>query len=178
VSPPYTTLDNSSRRRHGRKSCKPPRPQCPPVGHDGTERHSPCPTDAPAQNTWYSGKKKRQRLKHLLRLNATLRLVFLSGTAPDRVHDKRSADTTSYPLPARSPLLQDLGLSLTVPRYTNGRVCDLNGLQEIIHVSRLSFFTRSCTRSFFVSSLKERNYTYSMYLSTVKVGLGFQGFTL
>src|SRR5207247_7126408 len=62
-------------------------------------------------------------------------------------------------------------LSLTVPRYTNGRACDLNGLQEIIHVSRLSFFTHSCTRSFFVSSLKERNYTYSMYLSTVKVGL-------
>jgi hypothetical protein len=37
--------------------------------------------------------------------------------------------------------------------------------------SRLSFFTHSCTRSFFVSSLKERNYTYSMYLSTVKVGI-------
>ena len=61
--------------------------------------------------------------------------------------------------------------SLTVPRYTNGRACDLNGLQEITHVSRLSFFTHSCTRSFSVSSLKERNYTYSMYLSTVKVGL-------
>src|SRR4030095_13058803 len=61
-------------------------------------------------------------------------------------------------------------LSLTVPRYTNGRACDLNDLQEIIHVSRLSFFTRSCTRNFFVCSLKERNYTYSMYLSTVKVG--------
>src|SRR5207253_7521746 len=62
-------------------------------------------------------------------------------------------------------------LSLTVPRYTNGRASDLNSLQEIIHVSRLSFFTHSLTRSFFVSSLKERNYTYSMYLSTVKVGL-------
>src|SRR2546426_10612384 len=64
------------------------------------------------------------------------------------------------------------GLSLTVPRYTNGRASDLNSLQEIIHVSRLSFFTHSLTRSFFVSSLKERNYTYSMYLSTVKVGSG------
>src|SRR5438094_6490625 len=63
-----------------------------------------------------------------------------------------------------------LHLSLTVPRYTNGRASDLNSLQEIIHVSRLSFFTHSLTRSFFVSSLKERNYTYSMYLSTVKVG--------
>src|SRR5438132_13420813 len=64
-------------------------------------------------------------------------------------------------------------LSLTVPRYTNGRASDLNSLQEIIHVSRLSFFTHSLTRSFFVSSLKERNYTYSMYLSTVKVGPDF-----
>jgi hypothetical protein len=60
---------------------------------------------------------------------------------------------------------------LTGPRYTNGRACDLNSLQEIIHVSRLLFFTHSCTRIFFVSPLKERNYTYSMYLSTVKVGL-------
>ena len=39
-------------------------------------------------------------------------------------------------------------LSLTVSRYTNGRACDLNGLQEIIHVSRLSFFAHSCTRDF------------------------------
>jgi hypothetical protein len=57
-----------------------------------------------------------------------------------------------------------------VPRYTNKRACDLKGLQEVIHVSRLSFFTHACTRNFFVSSLKERVYTYSMYLSTVKVG--------
>src|SRR5207249_6698727 len=41
--------------------------------------------------------------------------------------------------------------------------------------SRLSFFTHSLTRSFFVSSLKERNYTYSMYLSTVKVGFVADG---
>jgi hypothetical protein len=61
---------------------------------------------------------------------------------------------------------QGSNLSLTAPRYTNGREFYINGLQEIIHVSRLSFFTNSCTRSFFVSSLKERNYTYSMYLST------------
>jgi hypothetical protein len=70
-----------------------------------------------------------------------------------------------------------LGLSLTVPRYTNRRACYINGLQEVIHVSRLPFFTQSCTRSFFVSSLKERRYIYSMYLSTVKVGLGGQPWT-
>ena len=78
--------------------------------------------------------------------------------------------------PVTAAMLVDL--SLTVPRYTNGRASDLNSLQEIIHVSRLSFFTHSLTRSFFVSSLKERNYTYSMYLSTVKVGVDFVGQSL
>src|SRR5262245_33902846 len=39
--------------------------------------------------------------------------------------------------------------SLTVPRYTNGRAFDLYGLQEVIHVSRLPFFTHSCTRIFY-----------------------------
>jgi hypothetical protein len=48
-------------------------------------------------------------VKNLLLINATLRIVFLSETAPGSVHDKRMADTTPYPLPARSQLLQDLG---------------------------------------------------------------------
>jgi hypothetical protein len=48
-------------------------------------------------------------LKNLLLINATLRIVFLSETAPGSVHDKRLADTTPYPLPAGSQLLQDLG---------------------------------------------------------------------
>ena len=48
-------------------------------------------------------------LKHLLLINATLRIVFLSETAPGSVHDKRMADTTPYPLPAGSQLLQDVG---------------------------------------------------------------------
>jgi hypothetical protein len=48
-------------------------------------------------------------LKNLLLINATLRIVFLSETAPGSVHDKRMADTTPYPLPAGSQLLQDLG---------------------------------------------------------------------
>ena len=39
-------------------------------------------------------------------------------------------------------------LSLTVPRYTTGRLCNINGLQEVIHVSRLPFFAHSCTRNF------------------------------
>jgi len=38
-----------------------------------------------------------------------LRIVFLRETAPGSVHAKRMADTTPYPLPAGSQLLQDLG---------------------------------------------------------------------
>jgi DDE superfamily endonuclease len=48
-------------------------------------------------------------LKNLLLINQTLRILFLSETHPGRVHDKRIADTTPYPLPEGSQLLQDLG---------------------------------------------------------------------
>ena len=48
-------------------------------------------------------------VKNLLLINAELRILFLSETQPGSVHDKRMADTTPYPLPARSQLLQDLG---------------------------------------------------------------------
>jgi hypothetical protein len=48
-------------------------------------------------------------LKNLLLINTALRILFLSDTYPGRVHDKRIADTTPYPLPAGSQLLQDLG---------------------------------------------------------------------
>ena len=49
-------------------------------------------------------------LQHLLLINATWRIVFLSETAPGSVHDTRMADTTPYPLPAGSQWLHDLGL--------------------------------------------------------------------
>ena len=48
-------------------------------------------------------------LKNLLLINTTLRILFLSETQPGSVHDKRMADTTPYPLPAGSQLLQDSG---------------------------------------------------------------------
>src|SRR5262249_10254986 len=38
-----------------------------------------------------------------------LMILFLRDTYGGRVHDKRIADATPYPLPARSRLLQDLG---------------------------------------------------------------------
>jgi hypothetical protein len=44
-----------------------------------------------------------------LLINQALRILFLSETHPGRVHDKRIADTTPYPLPAGSQLRQDLG---------------------------------------------------------------------
>ena len=49
-------------------------------------------------------------------MNALLTILFLSDTYGGRVHDKRIADATPYPLPARSRLLQDLGfLAFTLP---------------------------------------------------------------
>jgi DDE superfamily endonuclease len=44
-------------------------------------------------------------------------ILFLSDTYGGRMHDKRIADATPYPLPARSRLLQDLGfLAFTLPQ--------------------------------------------------------------
>ena len=55
-------------------------------------------------------------MKNVLLVNALLTLLFLSDTYGGRVHDKRIADATPYPLPARSRLLQDLGfLAFTLP---------------------------------------------------------------
>jgi hypothetical protein len=48
-------------------------------------------------------------LKNLLRIDRAAHILFLSATHPGRVHDKRMADTTPYPLPVGSQLLQDLG---------------------------------------------------------------------
>src|SRR5713226_206873 len=55
--------------------------------------------------------------KNVLLVNALLTILFLSATCGGRVHDKRIADATPYPLPARSRLLQDLGfLAFTLPQ--------------------------------------------------------------
>jgi DDE superfamily endonuclease len=48
-------------------------------------------------------------VKNVLLINAVLAILFLSDTYPGSTHDKRIADTTPYPLPAGSQLLQDLG---------------------------------------------------------------------
>jgi hypothetical protein len=42
-------------------------------------------------------------------VNTLARILFLSDTVEGRMHDKALADTTPYPLPAESELVQDLG---------------------------------------------------------------------
>jgi DDE superfamily endonuclease len=56
-------------------------------------------------------------VKNVLLVNAPLTILFLSETNGGRVHDKRIAEATPYPLPAGSRLLQDLGfLAFTLPQ--------------------------------------------------------------
>jgi hypothetical protein len=92
-------------------------PGFPPFAHDGTERRIVRPQDPAEQTKCYSGKKKDHTVKNVLLVNAPLTILFLSETVGGRVHDKRIAEATPYPLPAGSRLLQDLGfLAFTLPR--------------------------------------------------------------
>ena len=92
------------------------RADLPPCAHDGTERRIVRPQDPPQQAACYSGKKKDHTVKNVLLVNAVLIILFLSDTHGGRTHDLRIAETTPYPLPAGSGLLQDLGfLSFTLP---------------------------------------------------------------
>src|SRR3954451_1512947 len=87
----------------------------PPFAHDGTERR--IPQDPAEQTQCYSGKKKDHTVKNILLVNAVLIILFLSDTVGGRIHDKRLAEATPYPLPAGSRLLQDLGfLAFTLPQ--------------------------------------------------------------
>jgi hypothetical protein len=55
-------------------------------------------------------------VKHVLLVNAWLRILFLSDTSGGRTPEKPIADATPYPLRAGSRLLQDLGfLAFTLP---------------------------------------------------------------
>jgi hypothetical protein len=48
-------------------------------------------------------------VKNVVLVDKELKIQFLSETHPGKVHDKRAADATPYPLPQGSHLLQDLG---------------------------------------------------------------------
>src|SRR5579872_3749389 len=80
-----------------------------PFCHDGTERRIQRPKDPDQQKSHYSGKKKCHTVKNVVLVDKQLTIQFLSPTHPGTVHDKRIADTTPYPLPQGSHLLQDLG---------------------------------------------------------------------
>src|SRR5690349_24892382 len=96
----------------------------PPFAHDGTERRIVRPQDPAEQTRCYSGKKKDHTVKNILLVNAVLIILFLSDTAGGRLHDKRLAEATPYPLPAGSRLLQDLGfLGFTLPEVEILSVC-------------------------------------------------------
>src|SRR3954449_11688966 len=85
--------------------------------HDGTERRIVRPQDPAEQTQCYSGKKKDHTVKNILLVNALLIILFLSETVGGRLHDKRLAEATPYPLPAGSRLLQDLGfMAFTLPQ--------------------------------------------------------------
>jgi hypothetical protein len=56
-------------------------------------------------------------VKNVLLVDALLTIIFLSATYGGRVHDKRIAETTPYPSPAGSRLLQDRSfLAFTLPQ--------------------------------------------------------------
>ncbi len=58
-------------------------------------------------------------MKNVVLVNRQLSIEFLSPTHPGTVHDQRIADTTPYPLPHGSHLLQDLGfLAFTLEGVT------------------------------------------------------------
>ena len=48
-------------------------------------------------------------MKNVRLINAALTILLLRETSAGSTHDQRIADTTPYPLPAGSRLLQDLG---------------------------------------------------------------------
>jgi hypothetical protein len=88
----------------------------PPFAHDGTERRIVRPQDPAEQTECYRGKTKDHTVKNVLLVNALLVILFLSDTSGGRLHDKRIAEATPYPLPTGSRLLQDLGfLAFTLP---------------------------------------------------------------
>src|SRR4051812_3228023 len=89
----------------------------PPFAHDGTERRIVRPQDPAEQTHCYSGKRKDHTVKNILLVNAVLSILFLSETVGGRIHDKRLAEATPYPLPAGNRLLQDLGfMAFTLPQ--------------------------------------------------------------
>lgn len=76
---------------------------------DGTERAILRPKDQEAQETFYSGKKKRHTVKNNVVVNAQAKVTLLTATCEGKKHDKKISDEAAFGLPDGSQLCQDTG---------------------------------------------------------------------
>ena len=74
---------------------------------DGTERPINRPKDKDKQKRYYSGKQKGHKVKNNVITVRGGKVVYLSGTAEGKRHDKKIADEEHYRFRSGSKLLQD-----------------------------------------------------------------------
>jgi hypothetical protein len=75
---------------------------------DGTERQLPRPRHRGRQKRFYSGRKKRHAVKHVLVVGRR-KVLWCSPTVPARYHDKKVAQRARLRLPRQIDLLGDSG---------------------------------------------------------------------
>ena len=86
---------------------------------DGSERPIRRPQAAARQKKFYSGKKKRHTVKHLVITDKhTKKIKALSVTSEGKKHDKTLADEQAYPFPKGTKLGQDTGFQGYAPANT------------------------------------------------------------
>lgn len=76
---------------------------------DATERPIPRPEGWEKQKFYYSFKKKGHRIKNLLLVDHSRRVLFLGSTAEGSAHDKALADEVGMRIPPQHLLFVDLG---------------------------------------------------------------------
>lgn len=88
---------------------------------DGTERPIARPQDPQAQQSNYSGKKKRYTRKHLAAVDETKRVLVLSKAREGKLHDKRfhDEDDIAGSVPDEIPIQVDLGFQGLHKEYDN-----------------------------------------------------------
>lgn len=88
---------------------------------DGTERPIQRPQDPEAQQSNYSGKKKRHTRKHLAAVDETKRVLVLSKAREGKLHDQRfhHEDDIAGSVPTEIPIEVDLGFLGLQKEYDN-----------------------------------------------------------
>lgn len=88
---------------------------------DDTERPLTRPQDPEAQQSNYSGKKKRHTRKHLAAVDETKRALVLSKAREGKLHDKRfhDEDDIAGSVPDEIPIEVDLGFLGLQKEYDN-----------------------------------------------------------